>query len=353
MRKIVAIIGKYRRLISTLIWACVPVLSNAQESIDPVTSWPRRCPPHCGTPGTAFDLGLPLRHPDVGGFGGVSLGHATLKIFGTTHIPASISYDRTKPDGSRLELTVNDRLKTAPVRWTVPVWDWQIIPVAKLVDQGGRDIVSLFGDGPDLDKFYYVWVNPVFRDTLLGLRLLQADLLPIWASKGEQLKQLPESNTFAPGEPPFDSETSESALKQFWGILAQSSIENWVVTDFDTHPEVRFETRFEINSDPYYLFCESIEWHDADPNGLSKSSRVGGGGDCIPAWTAIDGVRKNRNALRNGAPAIFNSVEQASFLTELFFSIQGNDPASWKAFLQELDKDGPLSTVSIPHQIPR
>ena len=93
-------------------------------------------------------------------------------------------YDPTAADGSRLKLTLLER-SGAEHEVTAAIYDWQLIPLARFVKYGGDAAVTLFGQLDDPVESArlrgsgqgIVNYHPEFSNTLLGLRLLQADML--------------------------------------------------------------------------------------------------------------------------------------------------------------------------------
>jgi hypothetical protein len=95
-------------------------------------------------------------------------------------------WDRDRPDGQRLRAIV--RLNSGESgNLRVDAYDWEWEPVAKYVFGGGESCVSIFGDLRDesLAQMYrdrdakIVNYDAALKDTLIGMRLLQADLLLI------------------------------------------------------------------------------------------------------------------------------------------------------------------------------
>jgi hypothetical protein len=116
----------------------------------------------------------------VGGvaFGQVAAPSASLRVKSLT-----ISYDAGLEDCQRLVLHINER------RVFAPVCDWVLIPTAAFADdpEDQAALVTAFGRLDDEkaaklvteNKGYVFNYHPAIVDTLLGLRLMQADLLLI------------------------------------------------------------------------------------------------------------------------------------------------------------------------------
>lgn len=96
----------------------------------------------------------------------------------------SLSYDPTKPDGERLHVVVLLPDQTS-VTTHPKIYDWQLVPLVRLVASGQNSCISLFGElenqtdqavilerGGEIINY-----QKDLADTLLGLRLFQSDLL--------------------------------------------------------------------------------------------------------------------------------------------------------------------------------
>lgn len=90
------------------------------------------------------------------------------------------TYSTSRPDGQRLSVAINGQTVTAPI------YDWQLIPIAKFANSDSFSCFTLFGrandppgedsretSGHQDDSRYH----PDFKDTLVGLRLFQLDSL--------------------------------------------------------------------------------------------------------------------------------------------------------------------------------
>ena len=110
--------------------------------------------------------------------------------FGAVAAPAegykvtALFYDSGRPDGQRLSVTLVDA-KSAKRTVTASIYDWQLVPIAKFASGDQHACFTLFGkliDEADEKERRsrderILNYHPVFADTLLGLRLLQADIL--------------------------------------------------------------------------------------------------------------------------------------------------------------------------------
>ncbi len=115
----------------------------------------------------------------VGGvaFGGVAIGVADAVV-------VEMNYDPLRNDGERLRVTVQ-RKDGSQVEAVAPIYDWQLIPIVKFAGGNEDACFTLFGELADAvatqaelaKKSRVLNYHPAFADTLLGLRLFQADIM--------------------------------------------------------------------------------------------------------------------------------------------------------------------------------
>ncbi len=117
----------------------------------------------------------------VGGvaFDGVATGERGLRV-------VALRYNAARPDGQRLEVTVQAE-GSSPQAVTAAIYDWQLVPIARFADSQTFQCFTLFGRLQDQNDEQVrrargeelLNYHSAFADTLLGLRLMQADLLII------------------------------------------------------------------------------------------------------------------------------------------------------------------------------
>ena len=81
-----------------------------------------------------------------------------------------LEYTRDRPDGTRLSVTIEGASLQQELA------DWLLIPIAQYADSEYDACVSLFGPETNDDAYDIVY-HDAFENTLLGMRLLQADIL--------------------------------------------------------------------------------------------------------------------------------------------------------------------------------
>jgi len=150
-----------------------------------------------------------------------------------------LRYNRNRDDGARLNLEVNG----LPVETGIP--DWQLIPIIKFADSRYLGCLTLTGRLNDENLIEPVLANggriinfhPAFTGTLLGWRLLQADLMLLYP-EAVNLPEYDEGGTIlGKSESEFSRETGNKAfndLQDFMKNLQRSAGEkhrSWLISD--------------------------------------------------------------------------------------------------------------------------
>jgi archaellum component FlaC len=195
-----------------------------------------------------------LSHKFVGKVGGVNFEQVAVPDAETAAKNIELSYDKKALDGFRLVVKVG----STPFR--LQIADWLLIPVAQFAESDFTSATSLFGEGPDTDNFYYIKYHPAFKDSLLGMRLLQADILLM---NPEHTSSLPKRNgqvvlghgEFLPMKSP-DKATLNTLAK----IMKRQKATSWVLTDIDAPASFSIQNgEFQLRSFPYYYFWSRNE----------------------------------------------------------------------------------------------
>lgn len=127
----------------------------------------------------------------VGGvaFGSVAKGAGGLQV-------VALAYDANRPDGQRLLVTVADAAgKRQAV--TAAIYDWQLVPIARFAKGDQYSCFTLFGKLKDPREtarhraagHYIMNYHPALAETLLGLRIFQADILLLYPDAGDLPKE--------------------------------------------------------------------------------------------------------------------------------------------------------------------
>ena len=164
----------------------------------------------------------------LNGVGGVAFGGVASSADGSQIL--SIRYSRSEggvdlPDGSRVRVTmIAPGGATAIV--SLPLYDWQLVPIARLAASEQEACFTLFGqtaDDGDAEERRtrgerILSYHPAVANTLLGLRLFQADVLALDLSFCD-LPRLTTGYLLGAGERAPDVAANETALSGFYDAL--------------------------------------------------------------------------------------------------------------------------------------
>lgn len=185
----------------------------------------------------------------VGKVGGVLFENVALPANGFNFDALTLDYNPQEKDGNRLKVNSNNR------SYHLDIPDWQLAPIAQFSDSEYFGCVSLFGDSTTANH-YDIAYHEAFYNTLLGLRLLQYDILlmdPL------QLHKKPSIENYVPlgyGESTHtDSVIVEDAYWHLRKTMYPYKYMSWVVTDYQE--PVRFyieNNKFSISGNPWFYF---------------------------------------------------------------------------------------------------
>lgn len=188
--------------------------------------------------------------------GGISFEQVATPDYSLKNEAINVAYTANRPDGSRLGIVYNEGLDT--VYTNLP--DWQLIPIANYSNDTNNAIFTLLGARDSLGSSP-IQYHSAFQNTLLGLRMLQADLL-FSGYGGAYLSDLPTDSTgkalIGESEHTLHSRTADSVsyedlLERVYDNVPPFS--SYVFTDWGT--EVKFGVangQFYLSGEPYYLF---------------------------------------------------------------------------------------------------
>lgn len=195
----------------------------------------------------------------VSQIGGVAFGRTAQPEKSLTVDRIAFGYDSSQVDGSRFVLRIND----IPVH--LDAFDWQLMPTAMFANSGEVSIVTAFGKLHDKTEAarikslggYVFNYHPAFDNTLLGLRLLQADLL-VMAPDFSDLPRKEGEFILGEGETaplPEQIEARSRARSIALDAISQARFRSYVVTDAGVSVTFRVENcRLEFQGEPYYRF---------------------------------------------------------------------------------------------------
>lgn len=122
--------------------------------------------------------------------GGVAFDQTASPAKGLRFSSLTFDYRPERKNGRRFVLLLDGQEVSAPI------YDWQLIPIAKFADSQYNACFTLFGDLYDAARQgrvqasggYVLGYHPAFENTLMGLRLLQLDSLIIHPFAHELIK---------------------------------------------------------------------------------------------------------------------------------------------------------------------
>ncbi|MCX6842183.1 MAG: hypothetical protein NTX53_07885 [candidate division WOR-3 bacterium] len=214
-----------------------------------------------------------------GGVGGIAFDQVAVPESGLSVSSLTLNFQKDSADGRRLWLRIGDKQVHAPI------YDWQLIPIARFADSPYFSCFTYFGklDDPTEEKLvedghgHILNYHPALVNTLLGLRLFQADILIL----RQYCTDLPREGgqyVLGAGETPPDTDESECGMFDFAALL--NRIENdlkigfrsYVICDYNQN--VRFHCvgdSLVIAGEPiYYCWRYRMEMPDYDKDAVRE-----------------------------------------------------------------------------------
>ena len=194
--------------------------------------------------------------------GGINFSSIAIIDFDTNHIKLEIDYSAFERDGKRLLFKINGKR----IYYDDDLYDWQLIPIAKYANSDYTACVTLFGENTDSYAFE-IKLHEAFQNTLLGLRLIQADIILMAPHKLWPLPKLSGKNRNFPlsnyndiplGRGEYflmpDSSKNDAIGKQLNKILDDDTFESWVLTCDSTAVHFFVHYGLKIIGEPFYYF---------------------------------------------------------------------------------------------------
>lgn len=277
----------------------------------------------------------------VGKVGGIAFSQVAVPGESLRDSEFSVHYDASRPDGSRLVVRAGN------ADHSMPIADWALIPTIRYADSEFNAVVSLLGprSTPGIHDVVY---HEAFADTLLGLRLLHADLLIRDLDVAWQLPTVRGAALLGSGES-APASVDTAAVRAIEGALADRAFDSWVLTDVDR--PVRLERRGDtvvLTGTPSFHFW-TTQISEAELRRLADAARRRGGrtggvpqtqpGDgCSLAVPGVGSVTAAMSArtedLRRFNPAVWGAVESVMRYSAFFRYLKANQPRSWEVLLR-------------------
>ena len=161
-----------------------------------------------------------------------------------------ISYNSENPDGKRLMIKIGDN------SYNPELYDWLLIPIAIYANSKSTGCVSLFGPNQDKNS-YDVLYHSAFINTLLGIRLLHADIFLMNPFDYSKLPMADSKIIYGKGESNTDESLQLIELFKLFDIISSEKFKSWVFTDNKVNVEFYVESnKFLLTGKPYYYFWD-------------------------------------------------------------------------------------------------
>jgi len=240
-----------------------------------------------------------------------------------------LTYDASKPDGQRLAVVVHGK------SFPQDLPDWVLIPVAFYADSDFHACASLFGPETNSEQ-YDIMYHPALEDTVLGLRILQADILFFDLESTWRLPARDGKTVLGLGEAlpeTMDWNSAESIQDAFAG----SDFDSWVLTDQNERITVDLvDGKLRFLGQPYYYFWTANHW-------------PGGGEPVVLEVTEVTRRVGDRwDAIGRFNPAVHAAVTRTVHYAAFFRWVKNQHVEAWKSFLAQLEPVTVLPKVETP-----
>ena len=280
--------------------------------------------------------------------GGVAFSGVAIPSSTVNNTKISLRYDPSASDGRHLKIIAGNVMSQADLS------DWMLVPIAQFADSEFDSCVSLFGPRTNATSYDIVY-HEKLRDTLLGLRLLQADLLLFDLGETWHLPKFNGRVVLGLGEVP-PTEFDEASAVSISSALNAGQFQSWVMTDqgeritFDIH-----DGGFEISGSPYYyfwtsnvkevnqqkdtLYQEALRLRSAGR--VAEHNRIVGQINSMrPVVTEVssltNSLKNSSGALRRLNGPVYNAATNTMRFSAFFRYVKKQSPADWKIFLTQL-----------------
>ncbi|MCE5238534.1 hypothetical protein LLH23_08585 [bacterium] len=268
---------------------------------------------------------------------------------------AGLSYDANRPDGQRLQVVLADGKGTVTTV-TALIPDWQLVPIARFAAKDEGSCVTLFGHLQNESdekarrerRERIINYHADFEDTLLGLRLFQADALLLRLYRDGQLvltrdccdlPKLDGEYILGDGEMKPDVQANTERYDKFWSAVKDRLMpggewvhHSYVICDFGQ------TVTFDLNGQALSLTGDPI-WYfwglDADRTPIPLPQLNGPVSDTVKQ---LEGI--NPTVYR----ALVNTMRYAAFLRH----VKASSPEQFASFIRSVAGVGWEPDVSTP-----
>ncbi len=261
----------------------------------------------------------------------------------------SLSYDPAAPDSQRLSISIGE----STYQPFIP--DWQLIPIANYADSKYNACVSLIGPNTTKETYHIVY-HPAFENTLLGLRLLQADIILINPYEFWQLPKFEGNTILGLGETIPDANQWIIPTMTINIAMQSDSYNSWILTDFAEEVQFGINTKeFGITGYPYYYFWKAdvkkykriLDEYAKKAEEYQKKNqfleyfeivwRINSlKPEVLEVGELTNRLKDKRAVIQKINPTVYNSANQTMRFAAFFRYVNNTDNVLWKNFFKQL-----------------
>lgn len=270
--------------------------------------------------------------------------------------------------------------------------DWQLIPIAKYSNSNYNSCVSLFGPKCNIASYDIVY-HPAFQNTLLGMRLLQADMALMDLTTHWQLPKYNSKIITGIGENSQENVNWKDAAFKIQDILNLADFQSWVLTDDNVHIIFKAkEKKLVFEGSPYYYFWKqdtaslkaydklltqynilineyntNVEFYNSTQkiNFKNKAEELmrkinkieflikESDPSVIPVTEITNKLKTNYPLLLQLNPPVFNAVKNVSQYSAFFRYVKLKSPETWNKFFSKIKMVNVSPVIKTPTQLPK
>ncbi len=296
----------------------------------------------------------------VGKVGGVAFAGIAAPAATWNPKTSRLVYNASQPDSQRFGVRIGEHV------YYQHLADWLLIPIARYADSPYNACISLFGQNTD-DSTYDIVYHPALKDTLLGLRLLQADMLLFDVSETWRLPTRDGKLVLGLGEAApvgFD----RASAQQVTAALEKGHFQSWVFTDFDDPIRIDLaDGQLRFTGAPYYYFWTSdFEGYRAERERLVEKAQALRNVSNVSEYNALverinaleprvsevsaitTGMRAIPRAVRGLNAPVYDAASTTVHYAAFFRYVKQHYPAAWQEFMDSLRSVVPQPQVVTP-----
>lgn len=204
--------------------------------------------------------------------GGIAFGRVAEQA--GNHEIVKIKYEANSPNGKRLRLFFDG--PKGKVTITAPLPDWMLVPIARIATYNEVTLITAFGHLPNPDReetlnnlgYFILNYHPYLKDTLLGLRLMQADMLVFRPEAADFPRNDDGDYWLGLGETAPDATNNEDRLEALFDKMATNDgypFQSYVITDHQQ--SITFDMKGDnlvLTGHPYWYSWRKADYTDSE-----------------------------------------------------------------------------------------